>query len=175
MTNLPQPLDLTVNGYAKKFCRKRTNHWYMEQITEQLDDGKQIEEVDVKLQLTRLKPLHAEWLVELFNHMTTSQGKEIIMSGWKASGIITMSGWKASGIIEAIKKRIDPFNDLDPLLTESPNNVECCDISELDEDQILAFATRDEENESDDEEGDLYYPPDSDGNIFDIFDNDEAL
>ena len=71
--------------------------------------------------------------------MTNSQGKEIIMSGWKASGII-----------EAIKKRIDPFNDLDSLLTESPNNVECCDISELDEDQILAFATRDEENESDD-------------------------
>ena len=170
MTNLPQPLDLTVNGYAKKFCRKRTNHWYMEQITEQLDDGKQIEEVDVKLQLTRLKPLHAEWLVELFNHMTTSQGKEIIMSGWKASGII-----------EAIKKgtvilpNLDPFNDLDPLLTESPNTEECFDISELDEDQILAFATRDEENESDDEEGDLYYPPDSDGNIFDIFDNDEAL
>ena len=104
MTNLPQPLNLTVNGYAKKFCSKRTNHWYKEQITEQLDDGKQIEEVDVKLQLTRLKPLHAEWLVELFNHMTTSQGKEIIMSGWKASGIIIMSGWKASEIIEAIKK-----------------------------------------------------------------------
>ena len=80
--------------------------------------------------------------------MTTSQGKEIIMSGWKASGII-----------EAIKKRIDPFNDLDSLLTESPNNVECCDISELDEDQILAFATRDEENEIDEEEEDLYYPP----------------
>ena len=142
----------------------------MEQITEQLDNGKQIEEVDVKLQLTRLKPLHAEWLVELFNHMTTSQGKEIIMSGWKASGII-----------EAIKKgsarlpSLDPFNDLDPLLTESPNTEECFDISELDEDQILAFATQDEENESDDEEEDLYYPPDSDGNIFDIFDNDEAL
>ena len=66
----------------------------MEEITEQLDNGKQIE-VDVKLQLTSLKPLHAEWLVELFNNMTTSQGKEIIMSGWKASGII-----------KAIKKRI---------------------------------------------------------------------
>ena len=38
------------------------------------------------------------------------------------------------------------------------------DISELDE-----------QNESDDEEEDLYYPPDSDGNIFDTFDNDEAL
>ena len=103
--------------------------------------------------------------------MTTSQGKEIIMSGWKASGII-----------EAIKKgtvrlpNLDPFNDLDPLLTESPNTEECFDISELDEDQILAFATRDEENENDDEkEIHLYYPPNSDGNIFDIFDNDEAL
>ena len=134
-------------------------------------ENKQIEEVDVKLQLTRLKPLHAEWLVELFNHMTTSQGKEIIMSGWKASGII-----------EAIKKgtvrlpNLDPFNDLDPLLTESPNTEECFDISELAEDQILAFATRDEENENDDEkEIHLYYPPNSDGNIFDIFDNDEAL
>ena len=141
----------------------------MEQITEQLDNGKQIEEVDTKLQLTRLKPLHAEWLVELFNHMTTIQGKEIIMSGWKVSGII-----------EAIKKAsarlpsLDPFNDLDPLLTESPNTEECFEISELDEDQILAFATRDVENKSDDEEEDLYYPPDSDGNIFDIFDNDEA-
>ena len=142
----------------------------MEEITEQLDNGKQIE-VDVKLQLTSLKPLHAEWLVELFNNMTTSQGKEIIMSGWKASGII----------IEAIKKgstrlrSLDPFNDLDPLLSESPNTEECSNISELDEDQVLAFATRDEENESDNEEEDLYYPPDSDGNIFDIFDNDEAL
>ena len=33
MTHLLQPLDLTVNGYAKKFCPKRFNHWYMEQIT----------------------------------------------------------------------------------------------------------------------------------------------
>ena len=92
-----------------------------------------------------------------------------------------MSRWKASGIIEAIKKgqarlpSLDPFNDLDPLLTESPNIEECFDISELDEDQILAFATRDEENQSDDEKEDLYYPPNSDGNIFDIFDDDEAL
>ena len=30
MTNLLQPLDVTVNGYAKTFCRKRFNHWYME-------------------------------------------------------------------------------------------------------------------------------------------------
>ena len=53
-----------------------------------------------------------------------------------------MTGRKASGIIKAIQKEtarlpsLDPFNDLDPLLTESPNTEECFDISELDEDQI---------------------------------------
>ena len=64
---------------------------------------------------------------------------------------------------------LDPFIGLDPLLTESPDTEKCFDISELDEDQIIAFATRDEENESDVEEEDLYYPPDSDGNIFEYF------
>ena len=63
---------------------------------------------------------------------------------------------------------LDPFIGLDPLLTESPDTEKCFDISELDE-QIIAFATRDEENESDVEEEDLYYPPDSDGNIFEYF------
>ena len=33
MTNLLQPLDLTVNGYSKKSCHKTFNHWYMEQMS----------------------------------------------------------------------------------------------------------------------------------------------
>ena len=52
-----QPLDLTVNGYMKKYCKSKFNHWYMSEITKQMDNGKSVEEVDVKLQLTRLKPL----------------------------------------------------------------------------------------------------------------------
>ena len=114
MTNLLQLLDLTVNVYAKIFCRKRFNHWYIEQITEHLDNGKQIEEVDVKLQLNRSEPLHAEWLVELFNHMTTSQGKEIIMKGWKASRTIEVIKEGSARL-----SSLDPFNGLDQLLNES--------------------------------------------------------
>ena len=60
MTGILQSLDLTVNGSAKKFCKKKYSHWYMEQIMKQLDDGKSIKEIDVKLQLTTLKPLHAD-------------------------------------------------------------------------------------------------------------------
>ena len=46
-----------------------------------MDDGKSVGEIDAKLQLTRLKALHAEWLEELYNQMTTKKGKDIIMSG----------------------------------------------------------------------------------------------
>ena len=51
MTGLLQPLDLTVNGYAKKYCKSKFNHWYISEITKQMDDGKSVEEIDVKLQL----------------------------------------------------------------------------------------------------------------------------
>ena len=64
MTGQLQPLNLTVNGYAKKYCKKKFNEWYMQQITKQLDSGKPTDEIEVKLQLTTLKPLHAEWLTD---------------------------------------------------------------------------------------------------------------
>ena len=66
MTGILQPLDLAVNGFTKMFCKKKFNHCYLEQIMRQLD-GKSIEEIDVKLQLTTLKSLHADWLVESYN------------------------------------------------------------------------------------------------------------
>ena len=54
MTGLLQPLDLTVNGYAKRTCNSKFNHCYISEITKQMDDGKCAQEIDVKLQLTRL-------------------------------------------------------------------------------------------------------------------------
>ena len=63
----------------------------MEQLMKQLDNSKPVEEIDVKLQLTTLEPLQADWLVELYNEMTKSEGKGVIMSGWKATGIIEVS------------------------------------------------------------------------------------
>ena len=72
MTNFLQPLDLTVNGYVKKFMRGKFNAWYSLQIGNQLDAGKQLQDIDVPLRLSLLKSCHAEWLVECYNHMTTT-------------------------------------------------------------------------------------------------------
>ena len=37
--------------------------------------------------LTVMEPLHARWLFELFNIMTTDQWKKAIISGWVVPGI----------------------------------------------------------------------------------------
>ena len=78
-----------------------------------MDDGKSVEDIDVKLQLTRLKPLNAEWLAELYNQITAKEGKDIIMSGWKSAGIL-----QAIRTGSANLEILDPFSDIDPLISE---------------------------------------------------------
>ena len=87
MTNFHQPLDLTVSGYVKKFMRGKFNVWYSFQIGNQFNAEKQLQDIDVPLRLSLLKPCHAEWLVECYNHMTTTAAQNVIQSGWKPAGI----------------------------------------------------------------------------------------
>ena len=115
MTKYYQPLDLTVNGYAKRFMKRKFNEWYSRKIKQQLDDGVSLEDVTVKLQLTTLKPLQASWIVEFYNHMTTMTGIENIESGWRATGITDALRLGSSHL-----PSIDPFNDIDPMLVEVP-------------------------------------------------------
>ena len=87
MTYLLQPLDLTVNGYVKKFTSRKFSEWYSSQVMKQLDDGKELHDINIDLRLSKLKPLHAEELVELYNHMSTAEDQKMIHSAWKASKI----------------------------------------------------------------------------------------
>ena len=86
-TKFYQLLDLTVKGYAKRLMAQKFNNWYTQQVSSQLDKGIAIDEIDLKLRLSLLKPLHAEWLVDFYNHMASGAAKKIIDSGWASSGI----------------------------------------------------------------------------------------
>ena len=70
MTNLFQPLDLTINRSPKAFMKKKFTEWYSLEVMKQHDSGKSAEEIEVKLLLSKLKPLHASWVIELYNHFT---------------------------------------------------------------------------------------------------------
>ena len=88
MTHFFQPLDLTVNGSAKNFMRKKFVTWYAEEIKKQMDTGVPAESIDVNLKLTSLKALNANWLIELYNVLTTADGRETVLNGWKKSCVV---------------------------------------------------------------------------------------
>lgn len=88
ITHFFEPLDLTVNGSAKKNMRKQFIAYHSSAVKQQLNSGKPLEDIDVDFRLTVIKPLRAQWLVDMFNFFTTQNGAEIIIKGWKKAGII---------------------------------------------------------------------------------------
>jgi len=107
MTHFFQPLDLTVNGSAKKLARKEFIKYYSSAVQQQLESEKSAEDIEVDLRLSIIKPLHAQWLVNIYNYFTTaSSGRDIILKGWKKAGI--------SGILDGstILPPEDPFETI---------------------------------------------------------------
>ena len=109
-----------MNRSEKAFFKRRFTKWYSNEIHWQLDEGKQIDQIGVLLCLSVLKPLHAKWIVEFYNDMTTPKGKDVIANGWKSSDIT-----------EALERRkndfgsLDPFSDIKPLADSAPH---CADV-----------------------------------------------
>ena len=115
MRNIFQPLDLTVNGSFKSLMKRKFTEWYCKEIGKQLEENVPIEDSEIKLKVSVLKPLHASWLMATYNQLTSSAGREIITNGWKSAGITEA----ASKGIECLKK-LDPFHSIDPLF-QKPN------------------------------------------------------
>lgn len=73
----------------------------------QSDNGKELDDIVFPLQLSLLKPFHAQWFVELYNQMGTKEGADIIHIAWKASCI--------SDALKAGKfslQSLNPFHDI---------------------------------------------------------------
>ena len=113
MTKFYRLLDLTDNSYEKRFMAQKFNDCYMKEISAQVDKGIVINEIDVKLPLSILKPLHTEWLVGFYNHMTSGAAKKNIDNGWAFSGI---KGAINMGLHSL--PSIDTFNDFAPMMVE---------------------------------------------------------
>ena len=66
--------------------KKRFVTWYANEVKRKIEEGV-IESVEIDLSLTRIKPTHALWLIELFNFLTSEEGKKTILNGWKKAGV----------------------------------------------------------------------------------------
>ena len=87
MTHFFQPLDLTVNGAAKKFMHNQFSKYYCNALKTQIHSGKQVDEIDVNFHLTTLKPLHVRKLISLHDRFSSERGAQIVKKGWKRLGI----------------------------------------------------------------------------------------
>ena len=101
MANLFQSQDRTVNDSAKTILKNKFTEWYISSICKQIEEGKSIEDIDIKLKILILKPLHTKWIIELDDYMTSEEGCKIISNGWKAAFIteVIEQGKKKSWII----------------------------------------------------------------------------
>ena len=75
----------------QKFSYKQNlQSGFLNKIEEGLSEGKDFEDIDIPLTLSLLKPLHASWVVDLYNCLDLCK-------------IVIKNGWKKAGITEAIK------------------------------------------------------------------------
>ena len=105
-TDLLQPLDLSVNKPLKDHLRSSFQHWYSEQISKQLREGKEQEDVKVDTRLSVMKPLGAKWITSAYDYLRSQSG--IVHGGFVEAGIVkTLDAEDDSSSDE------DPFQDLD--------------------------------------------------------------
>ena len=76
-----QPLDVSGNGNLKSSF----SDWYCSQVTKQLKEG--AEHTNVPLQLTILKPIHANWLLSAWESLANHP--EQSLTGWRKSGLLS--------------------------------------------------------------------------------------
>ena len=66
---------------------KEFTSYYAGQVQQQLESGKNENIIDVDLWLSTIKPLHAQWLVNVYDFFSTHEGRKITLEGWKKSRI----------------------------------------------------------------------------------------
>ena len=69
LTHVFQPLDLAINGGAKSFLKIKFCECYSKEIVKAFDKGQDIHEVKVNTMLTVMKPIHAQWIIGLYNRL----------------------------------------------------------------------------------------------------------
>ena len=83
LTNKFQPLDISINKAVKAFIQNIYNEWFSNEVATQLNRGVYPTEVKITSQLSDLKPLHASWIVDLYEHLKKETG--MIIKGFDSA------------------------------------------------------------------------------------------
>ena len=94
--------------------KKKFSEWFSRQISIGLENGQELEDIQIDYRLSVLKPMHAKWLMSFYDFMSSPKGKVVIASGWRKSGILDAVEMGLSKL-----PVLDPFHDIRPLVDAS--------------------------------------------------------
>ena len=121
-TYLFQPLNNEgeSNGFVKRLMKRKFTDWYASQINLAMEEGKELETIEVPLKLPNIKPLHPKWPIKMYNEMTLDEGRKVCLKGWEVSEI-------KAAVEQGLSKLpcIDPFSDIAPIVEND------CDIQTI--------------------------------------------
>ena len=100
LTNIFQPLDISVNKAAKGFTQNQYNNWFSNEVSFQLKKVIDPACIKITLKLSNLKPLHASWIDFLYKHLSDNQ--EVIVTGFDGAGISEAVS-KATTILDKVE------------------------------------------------------------------------
>ena len=145
-----------------------------QQISLQLEKGVPIDEIDVKLRLSLIKPLHTEWMTHFYNEMTTPESKKDIESGWLAAAIRDAIRLGLSNLLSIdLFKEIAPIKDVAAYTVPVPSSAFAMSTAE----KSIGYSRQFDSDDGDEEE--YWENPDFEDqgafNIFDEFDNEAEL
>ena len=174
-TYLFQPLDVQEgpNGFVKTLMKRKFTDWHASQIILTMEEGKELETMEVPLKLCNIKTLHAKWLTEMCNEMTSDKSRKVCLKRWEVSGIKAAAEQGLSKLPCLYR-----FSDMDPMVEND------CDMQSINA-RVISEASKyvseyecDEgtENNSDCEEWiDENQQDDDQRNVFDLFHDEEGL
>ena len=119
-----------------------------------VNDGEKLESIEVKFKLSSMKPLHAKWLMEACDHMTTATSREINLNGWVKNGINRATENGSTDI-----PTLDPFLEIDSIENQMWQDL----VVSIDGSIKTTYITDNLESDSNSEW------EDDGGNIFDVF------
>ena len=85
-TDLLQPLDLSVNKTLKDHLRRSFQSWYSDQVSKQLQEGIEPEDIKVDTKLSIMKPLGTRWITSAYDYLRSESG--IVHGGFLKAGIV---------------------------------------------------------------------------------------
>ena len=104
--------------------------WYSEQISLALQNGEKLENIIMSFKITVLKPLHAKWLVEFYNHIISGEKRKFITGGFGRAGVTHTLELGSSNLPE-----LDPFAEFSTFVSGD----ELVDQSLPDEEYLQSF------------------------------------